>query len=87
MKDKYYFFRDLNSGENHYNGMEFHASGVVVERYSGSSQSGKDISVMFLNPFTGRAECEWRGDSEIELYDTSEWEWKMVMSVLGRVGE
>ena len=77
-----YFFRDKISGCNLEFGMEFHAAGVVEKRYDTNSGSGKDLSVIFLHPFQARVESAWRADSEVELYEVSEFEWGEALKLL-----
>ena len=79
---KYYFFRDLESGSNFDNGKEFHASGIVQERYNENSPSGKDLAVLYLDVFKSTVECAWRADNEIQLYEVSDYEWKEASKIL-----
>jgi len=76
------FFRDLGHNENFENGMSFHASGVVMDRYSTNSGSGKNLCVMFVHPFKAIIETAWRSNCDVELFDVSDYEWGEMVSLL-----
>jgi len=68
-----YFFRDKDHCSNLENGMDFHAAGIVVDDVDPTSiahptLSGKDVSVLFLHPFTGEVEHCWRAFEDIEMF-------------------
>lgn len=61
------FFRDIESAGNLEDGMEFHAAGVVIDS---SSEIG--ITVLYLNPYTGKVEKRERELSAVILYEFPE---------------
>ena len=66
-----YFFRDKEAGPNFENGMDFYAAGIVVDDVSppfSPSPGGKDVSVLYLHPFSGVVEHCWRAFGDIEMY-------------------
>lgn len=74
--NKYYFFRDLDHKENFENDRSYHAAGYVNAIVSMDPlPSGKEVSVTFINPFTGEKCSEWRAVKEIELFEVDKWEW------------
>lgn len=75
-ENRFEFFRDLTSGANCHEGREHHAAGIILSRYDTNSASLKDLSVMFMDPFSGEIKTAWRADGEIEIYQVDEWEWQ-----------
>ena len=69
-----YFFRDIDHQGNLKDGRTFHAAGLIFS-ISEPSNSGKDVSVYYLNPFTGVLEYQWRSIQEIEVFESEEYEW------------
>ena len=67
---KYYLFRDKDNESNYNNGKSFHAAGYVDAVYSGTaSLSGKDLAVVYLDPFTCTIECAWRSFNDVILFE------------------
>jgi hypothetical protein len=66
------FFRDIESGPNHQNGKEYHAAGIVLEKVADGCGSLKDMTVMYLNPFTGDVEYRWRSTNHTLVYECTE---------------
>jgi len=70
------FFRDKDCAANLKDDRDYYAAGIITGRWATNSVSGKDLSVTYLDPFTGYVESRWRADGEIEIYPVDEWEWK-----------
>jgi len=66
------FFRDKESGPNLQDGVEFHPAGIVLEKCGDNTPSGKDLAVLFFDPFTATVECSWRSIDEVFVYDATE---------------
>lgn len=78
-EEKYYFFRDLDHKENYNCGTSYHAAGYVDKIYSMEGQpSGKDVSVTYIEPFTGEVTSAWRAIHEVELFEVDKWRWDNV---------
>ena len=86
MNDKFYFFRDLDSGSNFCNGKEFHASGIVEKMY-GKTASGKDMIVSYIDIFNATKRSEWRSVGEVHLYEVSDYEWGEANKLLELLNE
>ena len=67
-----YFFRDLCDEENLSDGKSYHAAGIVECRYGDNGISGKDMSVVYIEPFTGNVVCGWRALNEVEMFEVTE---------------
>jgi hypothetical protein len=79
---KFYFFRDLDNESNLLDGKTYHASGYVKELYcelDNPNFSGKDLAVVFFEPFEGGLKKAWRAVNEVELFEVEEWEYKTVV--------
>lgn len=79
-----YFFRDLNHEDSFKDGRTYHASGLA-ELYSeiGSpKQSGKDVSVIFKDPFGNCTISQWRAFDEIKLFECEDYEYESVFKSL-----
>jgi hypothetical protein len=63
-------FIDLQSNEHTTDGLEYFASGLVVEEFPDNS-SGKEVSVEFIDPW-GEYVHAWRSRSQIEISDISD---------------
>jgi len=76
---RYYFFRDLRHDDNTLYGKSYHAAGYVEKLYcelEKPNRSGKDLSVIFFEPFEGAATSEWRALNEVELFEVTWSEYK-----------
>jgi len=67
-----YFFRDLEHEGNLLDGKTYHAAGIAELRseLGKPCPSGKDVSVVFLHPFTGQVYRAWRSFGEILLFES-----------------
>ena len=75
---RYYLFRDLDNESNLSEGKTYHAAGYVEEMYcelGKPTESGKDVVVVFFEPFEGTINRSWRTLDELELFDVSECEY------------
>ncbi len=63
------FFRDIESAGNHEDGMEFHASGIVIDTPADRDASQPEISVLYLNPFNAKVERRGRSLAAVILYE------------------
>jgi hypothetical protein len=68
-------------------GYSYQPAGIVVEKYADGCPSGKDIVVMFLDPFDVRVVSQWRAINEVELIMVNEWEWRSVRESYARLDE
>lgn len=66
------FFRDIESGPNLEGEKEFHAAGIVIEKVANGCVSLKDMTVMYLHPFTGDVEYCWRSTRDTIVYECTE---------------
>jgi hypothetical protein len=66
------FFRDIESGANMEDDKEYHAAGIVLEKVADGCVSLKDMTVMYLNPFTGYVEYCWRATKDVIVYECTE---------------
>ncbi len=72
---KYYLFRDLDHEANLNGGKTFHASGVVLNvAHDKEIHSGKELAVIFYNPFTSSVERAWRSHKEVEKFEVEDYE-------------
>lgn len=72
VNDSHYFFRDIRHDDNVLDGKSFHAAGVVSKIYcdlNTGNPSGKDLSVTYIEPFSGNVAHEWRALDEVELFE------------------
>lgn len=85
--EKYYMFRDLDNQSNLENGKTFHAAGLVQKIFNTkeNSDKNKDVSIFFMNPFTGQIISAWRGHQEIEIFECDYFEWMELFQVLSKV--
>ena len=82
----YAFFRDLSCGPNLLLGRTFNAAGIVVERHGSRSGDGRDLTVMYINPFTAGLAYAWRRDNDVELFPVSYDEWALTKRRYERMG-
>jgi len=71
-----YFFRDKEI--NLLGDISYHPAGYVEHFNYFSSEpnrSGKDMSVCFVDPFTGEVINAWRSNDEVELFEVSDGEY------------
>lgn len=71
-----YFFRDLDNQSNFSDGKTYHSSGIaeLYSKIGSPANSGKDVSVLYLDPFTGEVRYTWRAFHEIELFEANDFE-------------
>jgi len=84
---KYYFFRDLDHNGNFEDGKSYHAAGMVKEIHcelSKPSESGKDLVVYFMHPFTQNIEYSWRSLNEVELFEVNQYDWNSALDFYDR---
>lgn len=71
LKMNKYFFRDLDHRDNLENGIEWHPCGAVIDD-NGTNSSGKELVVMFYNPFKDQVCRQWRKKDEVELMEVDD---------------
>lgn len=79
---KYYFFRDTDNESNLLEGKTYHSAGYVEKLYcelDKPNRSGKDLVVMFFEPFQGTITSAWRALDEVELFEVDEWEYNILV--------
>lgn len=80
---KYYFFRDTDNQSNLLDGKTYHGAGYVEKLYCEIGKpniSGKDVAVIFFEPFEATITSAWRSLDEIELFEVSEEEYLELVS-------
>ena len=63
-------------------GKTYHAAGYVEKLYceiGKPNRSGKDLAVIFFEPFEGTITSAWRALDEVELFEVAEWEYKQLI--------
>lgn len=85
MNSKYYMFRDLDNEANLEDERTYHAAGLVQKIHTVDSKSGKDVSVIFLDPFTGCVIKTWRATKEIEIFEVDSDMYKNMQSIFSKI--
>lgn len=82
--DNFYFFRDLRNDDNLDGNYSFHAAGLVLKFVNSkeTANGNKDISVLYFAPFQNEVISAWRTYSEVELFQTSEYEYNLLKETL-----
>ena len=81
---KYYFFRDIDNEPNLLDEKTYHAAGYVEKLYcqlGKPNQNGKDLEVIFFEPFEGTITSAWRSLDEVELFEVDEWKHKELVDI------
>lgn len=76
---KYYFFRDKDNEMNLLDDKTYHAGGYVKEYHEGSN-TGKDLEVVFFDPFEACIKREWRALGEVELFEVSQFGYELIVA-------
>lgn len=79
---KYYFFRDTDNESNLLDGKTYHATGYIEKLYCELGKpniSGKDLVVIFFEPFKCTITSAWRALDEVELFEVDELEYKQLV--------
>ena len=69
------FFRDKDLSMTS-EGMPYQPAGIVTDKYGEGCTSGKDLVVVFIDPFTLFIQRQWRAVGEIEMLVVDEWQWR-----------
>lgn len=83
--NKFYFFRDLDHEANLDDGRTYHAAGYVDKLFcelGNPNSSGKDVSVVFMDPFTGFECRQWRAINDVELFEVSKFDYQQLIDKL-----
>jgi hypothetical protein len=73
---KHYFFKDIDTVENS-NDIPYQATGIVDLvncELDKPNYSGKDLAVIYLDPFDGYIVRAWRMVGEVELFEVSDFD-------------
>jgi len=76
---KYLFFKDKKpcSGEGN---LIYGAAGIVEKVFNEQGAvSGKDLSVLYFDSFTGYYSREWRAYSDVDLYEVNEFQYNFLL--------
>ena len=79
---EYYFFRDKDNESNLLDEKTYHAAGYVEKLFCDiktPNKNGKDLSVVFFEPFQGVFINAWRSLNEVELFKVEEWEYNQLL--------
>ncbi|MEO9849218.1 MAG: hypothetical protein ABJF65_00205 [Reichenbachiella sp.] len=79
---KYYFFRDIDNEPNLLDDRTYHAAGYVesvISEIEKPSDSGKDLAVVFFQPFEGTFNYTYRSFDFVELFEVEKHKYDSVV--------
>jgi len=89
MNEKFYLFRDKKLlGHKCVNTpIDFYATGCVEMIFDLQSPAGKDMTVYFINPFTGLKNYTWRASDDVELIEVDAMTYSIATNLLNNISE
>ena len=81
MKEKFYLFRDKET--DFVGNKKFQAYGIVDSVKSDTPlNSGKDLSVRFIDLFGLGVASQWRSYDEVELFEVDRFKWEDILKFI-----